>query len=67
MTTDGQTAKTKVVDVKKLWNCVVDNFFIWNHLIMKNYIWIYQILNSNFVNNLDRETNKMKVIDLEKL
>ena len=35
MTSDGQTAKTKVVDLKKLWNFVVDNFFIWNHPVMK--------------------------------
>jgi hypothetical protein len=27
MTSDGQTAKTIVVDLKKLWNFVVNNFF----------------------------------------
>ena len=26
MTSDGQTTETKVVDLKKLWNFVVDNF-----------------------------------------
>jgi hypothetical protein len=43
MTSDGQTEQTKVVDLKKLWNFVVDNFLIWNHLVKKNYVWIFQI------------------------
>ena len=51
---DGETAKIKVVDLKMLWNFVVDNFLIWNHLVIENYIWISQIWNSNFViNNLE--------------
>ena len=25
----------KVVDLEKLWNFVVDNFFIWNHVVNK--------------------------------
>ena len=40
MTSDGDTTKMKVVDLKKLWNFVVDNFFIWIHLVMENYVWI---------------------------
>jgi len=28
MTLDGETTSTKVVDLKKLWNFVVDNFSI---------------------------------------
>ena len=30
-TSDGETTKIKVVDLEKLYNFVVDNFFIWNH------------------------------------
>ena len=36
----GKQPKIKVVDFKKLYNFVVDNFFIWNHLFKENYIWI---------------------------
>jgi hypothetical protein len=32
MTSDGETTKTKVVDLEKLRNFAVDNFFIWNRL-----------------------------------
>jgi hypothetical protein len=32
MTSDGETAKIKVIDLEKLQNFVVDNFFIWIHL-----------------------------------
>jgi hypothetical protein len=32
---NGQTAKMKVVDLKKLWNFVVDNLLIWIHLVME--------------------------------
>jgi hypothetical protein len=35
--------KIKVVDLDKLKNFVVDNFFIWNYLVNVNYIWISQI------------------------
>jgi hypothetical protein len=41
--------KTKVVDLKKLYDFLIDNFFIWNHLYMENTfvlftfeIWIWQ-------------------------
>jgi uncharacterized membrane protein len=44
--------KIKVIDLDKLKNLVVDNFFFWNHLVNVNYIWISQIWNSNFVNDL---------------
>ena len=33
-TSDGEMPKTKVVDIEKLCNFVVDNFFIWNHLLV---------------------------------
>ena len=42
----------KIVDLQKLWNYVVNNFFIWNHLIMQNYVWISQIWNLNVSNDL---------------
>jgi len=32
MTSDGQVAKTKMVDLKKLWNFIVNNlynFYVW--------------------------------------
>jgi hypothetical protein len=32
MTSDGETTKMKVVDLEKLWNFAVHNFFIWNRL-----------------------------------
>jgi hypothetical protein len=32
MTSDGETTKIKVVDVKMLYNFVVYNIFIWIHL-----------------------------------
>jgi len=40
MTSFEKNAKMKVVDLEKLWNFVVDNFFIWNHLLVENYVWI---------------------------
>jgi hypothetical protein len=42
-TSDGKTINMKVVDLKKLWNFVVDDVFIWNHLVNVKYIWIPQI------------------------
>jgi hypothetical protein len=30
--------KLKVVNLDKLYNFVVDNFFIWNHLVFENVI-----------------------------
>ena len=38
MTSDGETTKTKVIDLKKLNNFAVDNIFIWNHLAKDNYV-----------------------------
>jgi hypothetical protein len=49
---DEETTKTKVVDPKKLWNFIVENFFIWNHLSNENYVWISHIWNSNFSNDV---------------
>jgi len=38
----------KVVDPKKLWNYVADNFFIWNNLPKETYIWISKNLKFEF-------------------
>ena len=27
----------KVVDLKKLWNFIADNFFSWDHLLLEKY------------------------------
>jgi hypothetical protein len=35
---DGEMTKIKVVDLEKLWDFVVYNFFIWNHLLLQNTI-----------------------------
>jgi hypothetical protein len=43
MISDGETTNTKVVDLEKLCNFVV-NFFIWNHLANENYFWIFSHL-----------------------
>ena len=59
-TSDGQTSITKVVDLEKLCNFVVDNFFIWSYLIKENYVWISQIWNLNFSNNLGWRKNQNK-------
>jgi hypothetical protein len=48
MTLNGETTKMKVVDLEKLCNFVVENFFIWIHLFKENYVWISRILNLNF-------------------
>jgi len=37
-TSDGETAKMKVLNLEKLYDFIVDNFFIWNHLSMDNYV-----------------------------
>ena len=66
MTLDGQTIKTKVVDLEELYNFIVNNFFILNHLFKENYVWISHILNSKFSNDLECRNDK-KIVDLEKL
>jgi hypothetical protein len=38
-----ETTNTKVLDLEKLYNFVVDNFFIWSHLVKENYVQIFQI------------------------
>jgi hypothetical protein len=37
MTSEGETTKTKLVDLEKLCTFVVDNFFIWNDLSNEKY------------------------------
>ena len=64
---DGDMTKTKVVDLKKLYNFVVDNFsfeIIYSGKTLFEFltfeIWIFQM-------TLDGEMTKTKVVDLEKL
>ena len=52
MTSDKETHNIKVVDLEKLRNFVVHNFFIWIHLRSWICVWISQIWNSNFANDL---------------
>ena len=52
-TSNGETFKIEVVDLEKLWNFVVYNFFIWNHIVNEIQIWISEIWNSKFVNDLE--------------
>ena len=56
MTSDGQAAKTKVVDLEKLYNFVVDNFFIWIRLGSS-------IINLNLVED---NTRRKKIRDKHK-
>jgi hypothetical protein len=48
MTSNGETTKIKVVDLEKLHNFRVDNFFIWNLFVKENYVWISKIWKLNF-------------------
>ncbi len=41
--------KTKVVDIDKLYNFVVDNFPIWNHLQYEKLFEYLIFENSNFI------------------
>jgi len=52
MTFDGETTEMKVIDLEKLYNFVVDNFFVWDHFVKENYVWTSQIWNLNFSNDL---------------
>jgi hypothetical protein len=69
MTSDGETTKPKVVDLKKLCNFVV-NFFIWNHLSNKKSCEYPHIWNLNFSNDLgwrndqNKSCSSRKVIQL---
>jgi len=47
-TSDGETPKTKVVDLENLCNFVVVDVFNWNHLFMENYSWISSHLKFKF-------------------
>ena len=49
-TSDEKTPNIKVVDLERLQNFVVHNFFIWNHLGPQIYIFIqtiYRIIQSS--------------------
>jgi len=35
---DEEITKTKVIDLDKLFNFVVGNFFSWNHLLFQNLV-----------------------------
>jgi hypothetical protein len=63
---DGEATETRVVDLEKLCNFVVDNLFIWNHLYNKNYVWFLKFKIWIFQITSDGETPKAKVVDLEK-
>jgi hypothetical protein len=39
MILDEEMTKIKVIDLEKLWNFVVYNFFIWNYLVLRNAVW----------------------------
>jgi len=68
MNSDGKTLNIKVVELQKLWNFVVHNFFIWNHLRSQNMVCIYQIWNKFKIQILqitsDEKTLNIKIVDL---
>ena len=57
--------KAKVIDLKKLYNFVVDKFFILNHVSNENYVWISHIWNSKFSNNFGWRNDQNNVVDLD--
>jgi len=67
-TSDGETSKTKVVDLEKLYNFIVDDFFIWNNLYKKKSREFPHIWNSNFFQTKSDE-NKLyiKVVDIDEI
>jgi hypothetical protein len=67
MILEGGVTKTKVVNLEKLCNFIVENFFIWNHLSNENYVWILIFEIQNFQMTSDGETTKTKLLDLKKL
>lgn len=56
MTSDGEMGKMIVVDLKKLKNFVVDNFFFWNHLSNKVTFELLTMKIQNFQTTLDQAT-----------
>jgi len=60
---DREVHKTKVLDLKKLYNFIVDNFFIWNYLSNKNYIWSLKFSNElGWRNDQNKTCRFQKVI-----
>jgi hypothetical protein len=60
--------KLNVVDLEKLYNFVVKNFFIWIRLGLQNSIWIFLCRVFYFVLALsNKEMIKINVVDLKKL
>ena len=58
---------TKVVDLDKLYNFVVDDFPIWSHLLPKKLFELLIFLKFKFYivqSNLDGEMTKRKLVDL---
>ena len=49
--------KIKVINLEKLYNFVVDNFFIWDYFMKENYVGISQNWNLNFSNDLRWRNN----------
>jgi hypothetical protein len=66
MTWEGEMTKMKAVNLKKLYNFVVENLF-WNHLSKKNMFEFWWHLNLNFLNDLWWINNQNEVLDLKKL
>jgi hypothetical protein len=57
----------KVVDLEKLYNFAVDDFFIWNHFVKENYVWISKIWNLSFWKFLERINNQNESCKHEKV
>jgi hypothetical protein len=57
-TLDVETTKTKVIDLKKLYNFVIDNFFIWNNLFKKKYVSIFSHLKFENFEQCQSQTEK---------
>jgi hypothetical protein len=68
MTLYDKTTKIKVVDLKKLWNFVVDNFFIWTHFDSQKLNLSMPNLKFKFCKlTRMKKSAKMKVVELQKL
>jgi hypothetical protein len=63
MISNGKTFKIKDIDLEKLWNFVVYNFFIWNHIGNEKI----SLNLSNMKFKYCTKSPKMKVVDLGKL
>ena len=55
--------KQNFVDLKKIYNFVVDNIFIRNNLSNKNYVWFLKFKIWIFQTTLNGETPETKVVE----